>query len=209
MTARWTLEEQACLKRFYPKYGSLFCSKLLGKSTHAIRTKASRLKINAPLFYQKDDSSYREFLDNSDYIVLEDYKGSAVKILHKHIHCEYEWKVSPNNLQKLVGCPNCSKTGSIKNKTTILYFIRFPTLDLYKIGITTDIYKRICSFKYKAEVLDTIIFPTGQQAYEEEQRIKKELILYSYNSGKLPSGNTETFKGPIEQLWQMTSKGIV
>ena len=45
---------------------------------------------------------------NPEYISLAQYQGSAVKIMHKHLSCGYEWKVIPNSLLLGHGCPKCA-----------------------------------------------------------------------------------------------------
>jgi len=196
---RWTSEEVKSLEIFYPKYGVDFCKNLLGRSENSIKIKASKLKIKCALL-NKDDRLYNKFLSEHPYKALEDYKGSQVKILHKHLLCGFEWKISPNNLQKCIGCPGCSKKGSVHNCKTYLYFIYIPSLDLYKIGITINLHTRLIKLGAKCELIEYEEFNSGDEAFIEEQKLKQKLKPYLFNTGKLVSGNTETFKWPVKPL---------
>lgn len=197
---KWTDEEVFALKKFYPKYGPQFCGNLLGKTLSAVKMKASRLKIRSALLY-KDDKVYNKFLSEHPYEALEPYQGSQVKILHKHLLCGFEWLVSPNNIQRYIGCPGCSKKGSVHSCNTYLYFVYFPVLNLYKIGITIDLTQRLKNFGQKAELIEYQEFSSGEEAFLEEQKLKQLLTPYLYNSGRLVSGNTETFKWPVKPVF--------
>lgn len=193
---RWTKEEVIFLKRFYEKKGPKFCVKLFGRSEHSIKMKASRLKLRAPQGNLPNSDSYYKFIQNSNYEPLEDYINSFTKILHKHKLCGYEWAVSPNNLRKIKDCPNCCSKGSFTNKITHLYLLYIPEINLYKIGITNNLIVRLKSFGLQTILLHSKEFETGHLAYIAEQKLKDKLKPYLFNSGKLNSGNTETFVWP-------------
>jgi len=193
---RWTTQEEYFLKKFYPKKGAEYCAEKLNRSIKSIRQKSSRLGLNMLQRGQKDPTNYYKYLSSSEYEALEEYKGSPEKILHRHINCGFKWKVSPNNLRKLRGCPNCSYSGFKASKITYLYLVHFSALDLYKIGITTNWEKRKYDFGYEPTLLEIEKFNSGIEAKEEEKRLLKSLSKYMYNSGELKAGNTETFICP-------------
>ena len=190
---RWSDIEIEMLSSLYPKYGPDFCSKLLPTRTkRSIINKANKLKIGLLYrnqHFKKSHEEYKKELESTDYEVLESYISSSKKIRHKHKKCGYEWSVSPNNLQKLVGCPKCSETG--KN---YLYLLEIAELNLYKIGITSNIEKRIAGLSnlYSIHCLSYWYFENFEDTYIVEQALLRKLPLY--NTHKLSNGNTETFK---------------
>jgi len=195
---RWTEIEVDFLKEFYPIYGQEYCANILNRTIGSIRTKASKLKLKSSLkgkYNLKSTEQYKKELPK-DYLVLEEYINSSTKILHQHTICGYKWKVSPNNLTKLVGCPNCSKSGFKASSPTLVYLIYFSALDLYKVGITTNWDKRKYDFGYKPELLFYRKFESGLEAQKLETKWLNNLKNYLYNSEELLNGNTETF------IWQ-------
>ena len=83
-------------------------------------------------------------------------------------------------------CPNC--------KEIVTYLIYFPSLDLYKVGVSTDFYFRSKSFGAISEVILTIKHDTIESAKVLEKQWLSNLEDYLCNMEVLPSGNTETFK---------------
>lgn len=141
----------------------------------------------------KTHKQYVEEL-NHDYQVLEPYVNDRTKILHKHVVCGYEWLVRPNDIISRPGCPKCANKNS-----RFVYYIYFPELDLYKIGITNNINVRITSFGYKAVLLFAQEYQSGSKAYDIEQELLNQLKPLLINTGLLKSGNTETFRWPQVQ----------
>lgn len=57
---------------------------------------------------KKSHSEYLEDLRNrniSDIVPIEEYLGKSTKSLHKCLVCNYEWKVTPQNILNGHGCP--------------------------------------------------------------------------------------------------------
>jgi len=122
-------------------------------------------------------------------ILLEDYINYDTPILHKNIECNHSWKVRPHDiLGKLTDCPLCNKY-----KPAYVYCIYFKELSLYKVGITKSIKKRMQEFGYKPEIIFTRYFNIGKDAISLENKYLKNLKNYLINTGKLTTGNTETF----------------
>ena len=61
----------------------------------------SKMKTNE-VYVTEVHSKYPEI------IPLEEYQGNKTKILHKHITCGYEWKVTPKDILHGHSCPKCS-----------------------------------------------------------------------------------------------------
>lgn len=51
---------------------------------------------------------YLEEIKDRNIILLEDYKGSSIPILHKCSLCGYKWRAKPANILSGNGCPKCT-----------------------------------------------------------------------------------------------------
>lgn len=98
------------------------------------------------------------------------------------------------------GCPSCGNITKLQKHhkhPTILYFLFFPKLNLYKVGIT--MVKRGIQERYKDEpeeykIITQIIFENGKEAYALEQFILNKYKKFSYTGPNvLKNGNTELF----------------
>ena len=59
-----------------------------------------------PNISRKTKEQYNKELPK-DIIVLEEYKGTHIKVLHQHI-CGYKWKVRPHDILTGHSCPRCA-----------------------------------------------------------------------------------------------------
>lgn len=87
-------------------------------------------------------------------------------------------------------------------KPTTLYYVYFPEYDVYKIGITNRTIKDRFSTqpKLKVSVLFEALYPTGYEAWKEEQKILKDNLQYKYDGPAiLHAGNSELFTRNIFQ----------
>ena len=140
--------------------------------------------------------------------VLEKYINNKIKIKHKCLKCANEWLVSPEKIKYGRGCPKCSKTGFDSSKPGTLYFIYFEILGLYKIGISNKVENRLKNFGYIPTVLATKEFKVGEGAKVLERLLLKDYKEYTYNSGELISGNTETLvKVPEAEIINRINNG--
>jgi len=128
--------------------------------------------------------------------LLEEYKCSRTPIKHKHQICGNIWEVRPDDILKGRGCPVCANRGFQSNKPGTLYFIHFPILGLYKLGITNNLNKRLKNFNYTANIINTRTFELGSTARELERNLFIKFKSYLYNSEELSTGNTETLLDP-------------
>lgn len=126
------------------------------------------------------------------------------RLLVKCVVCgqEYTHKVC-NILTGHAGCNTCRYSSSTwtekryEGKETILYFVRINSL--YKIGLTRKsvaarFYKELQS-GYDIEVIFTMTYSNGAEAFREEQRILKEYSEYRYKEEKMliSGGDSELF----------------
>lgn len=189
----WSIEEEDFLTKYYPIKGVSYCADALMRSKSAIKGKALRLNLELIKYKAKKKTTeqYRSEIPK-DYIVLEEYLGGKIPLLHKHLTCGYEWTVQPNNIISGRGCPACSTKGFNPTLPGYLYFIYFEELNLYKIGITNRSKGRFKEFGYTPKIIKQVLFETGSKAREVEQAILKKYQDYKHDSGLLKSGNTET-----------------
>src|SRR5262245_30288423 len=61
--SKWTYDDEQLLRKHYAKYGLKYCSRLLGRSTDAIKIRASRLGIEGPQphWSEKDNAQVRRW----------------------------------------------------------------------------------------------------------------------------------------------------
>ena len=141
--------------------------------------------------------------------------NNTAKVSIKCNECYTIFKQSPMKHLAGRGCPICN---GHKNKytpcVTTLYYLKVNDGEAYKIGIT--IKPDILIGRYspqdrdRLEVLFTKNFPTGKEAYLEEQRILTEFKEYKYKGiPLLETGNSELFVKDVllldknkEPTWQ-------
>jgi len=99
-------------------------------------------------------------------------------------------------------CGNLARNKLFRNEPTILYYLYFPSLNVWKIGITMARYgvaKRYSSEAIAYEVISTVTYRDGLDAYRKEQQILKQHRAARYTGAKLfkLGGETECFKHDI------------
>lgn len=189
----WKLDEIEVLKAFIESgWSHKDTANELNRSISAVATKCSDLKIVSKYNTKRTPEQYQKELPNS-IIALEDYVNAHINILHKH-SCGYEWKAEPNSILKGRGCPKCAKYGFDESAPATTYCIYFPNLDLYKIGITNNLKRRMQEYAQDIEVILTHTFSLGKDAKYLEKQWLCNVNHLKYNTGILRTGNTETFK---------------
>ena len=120
------------------------------------------------------------------------------KIIVTCTKCNTDSLVIPSNF--LMGAKpscNCEKHyGFQDHKPGILYYLEINNGEAYKIGITNhSVKKRYSPLEMKSiKILKQWYYESGQDAYNEEQRILKEFKEFKYiGPDVLSSGNTELF----------------
>jgi len=131
-------------------------------------------------------------------LLLEDYKGSATPIKHRHVVCGHEWDASPNNILKGTGCPICCGKGFNPLAAGYLYFVEFTNDNevYFKVGITNNInlkdrFEKDWSTFNMREVWKKY-YQIGQDARNKEKEILQTYSEFKFNTRVLKSGNTET-----------------
>jgi len=193
---RYTPEEDNLLYEFYPIEGSKICAEVLDRSTDSIRHRAKFLGIKytgESGTLKKARAKYLKFLDNSEYSLIDEYTKTHDKLLHRHI-CGYEWRVRPNDiLFGNSGCPSCATRGFKSSDPAITYLVHFEALNLYKVGVTSNLTKRFKSFTNKPSLVFYREFSAGRDALKLEKLWLQNIKQLLYNSNELINGNTETF----------------
>ena len=128
---------------------------------------------------------------NKNILILGNYINNSTNIKVMCLIDGYTWEASPNNLLKRKGCPNCVISNERDTKTYLLYF---PELNLYKIGISSNIPRRQKDLGIKSELIFYINSKTRYDSKKLEQQWLTNISHLKTNTGKLTSGNTETFK---------------
>ena len=60
---------------------------------------------------------------SKSYTLLEEYKGTEVKVLFRHEDCGFIWKTTPHNIVSGCGCPKCAPKRS-KGELKIINFLQ-------------------------------------------------------------------------------------
>ena len=126
------------------------------------------------------------------------------KILTKCVECGTEkYHKVCNILTGHSGCSTCNFNKNLwsveryEGKETILYYIKIN--GLYKIGLTrksvTSRYYKELEAGYDIEVVFTITYKNGAEAFKEEQKILKEYSQFRYKGEKMliSGGDSELF----------------
>lgn len=211
----WSKEEEAILIEEC-KNNTMYkdIAKKLNKSYGSITQKAFRMGIKNNRIQAKEKWTHERYVEelklkNSSLIPIETYKGSKVRILHKCLICNNEYKSSPKDRLDLRnhGCKFCNRGGNSygigvpKNSPAITYLVYISEYDLYKIGVTSKTIKermndnKLSESKY--EVILERYFKYGSDAMQLEKEWLSSIEEYKINTGLLKTGNTETFKLPL------------
>jgi len=117
----------------------------------------------------------KQMVDCDPFSVVEK-SNKIVKWIDEKGH---EWKTTPANRVKGIGCPTCAKTGFDPNKDAFLYLLNHPNWELYKIGISNSSDQRTNKHQRSGwELLEVRGPMEGMLAYEWEQSI---LLMLSAN----------------------------
>lgn len=198
----------------YKKKAELSCTKhpdhkILATPTSILRYAHGCTKCASEAMTQLRQMTQEEFelkvsnIHSNNITVLSKYAGSRTPIEFLcQIHEELFTK-RPFDVLQGRGCNICGglkKYRKYLEEPTILYYVYFKALDLYKVGITVKrigIHKRFHGYA-EVEVLDAVEFKNGKNAYEAEQAIIKKYKEYIYQGDKMiHAGNTELFTKDI------------
>ena len=135
------------------------------------------------------------------------YKTNKIKVI---ITCPKhgDFLQVPTNHLSGSGCLICGgiqSAYSYYREPTLLYYIYFPTLNIYKIGITVErigVAKRFKQDKIQFITVSTRLFQDGIEAYELEQLLHRKYKKFEYTKTEplIGGGNSELFAIPYEEL---------
>ena len=108
----------------------------------------------------------------TDYTILEDYKGTDIKILVRHEKCGFIWKVTPHEIRSGYGCPKCSKKIS-KGESKILDWCKNNNIQVEREKSFDWSEKKRYDFYLPQENL--VIEYMGRQHYQEEPFFNRTL----------------------------------
>ena len=151
------------------------------------------------------DRVYKKFGEDLYDLSKVKYSGANNKV---NIVCKYHgsFETNPNDfLNKNVGCPACKELSKItsrygsnniefsKNKESHLYLVEFE--NFIKVGITTNINKRVSALKYLlGEIKDLVLVKTSLfKSVEIENNILQELQMFNLSKTLTSDGKTECF----------------
>jgi len=166
----------------------------LNRSIGSIHKKAGLLELISNAEITLSDKQISKKLKNKQIKIIGKYKNTKTPIEFKCLKCSYIWKVSPASIFSGTACPVCAKSGFKEDKPAATYCIYFKELDLYKIGITNNYKVRLKYFGYKPEIIFIREFELGKDARTLETQWLENIKEHLINTGKLKSGNTETFR---------------
>ncbi len=166
------------------------CNKILLKK---IKNKKAedKFKIKSKLIHADKNYSYSKVKwgkDNHDKVIITCIKhGDFIISQNAHILG-----------QGFTSCLYTSSHNLYTSQPTLLYYIYFPKINKYKIGITIErsgLINRFCKAVYGDFIeIETKLFNTGKEAFIMEQFLLKKYKEYKYIGPKLlPAGNTELF----------------
>lgn len=168
------------------------------------RSKAKTIKA-ASEFIEKARATHGDLYEYS----LVDYSGAHINI---KITCRKhgEFGQTPNNHLCGKGCPECARERSNiamrmsekNDRPTLLYYIYFPEVNLWKIGCTSKtLAERFKQEKLKYTIIKTKEYTSGNEAYRVEKFILDATKATRYKGTVLGvKGNSELRTQPIENL---------
>lgn len=174
----WSAEEEVWLRENYLTLGPSYCSKFLARTVKSVERKGDKLDLRFYKKWTREDDA--EVIDKYPFMcsikLASSLKVSLVQLLNRAFYLGVQ------------------KANSL-DKTTLgfLYIVKFPKLDLYKVGITNNPTNRFSSFGHFCEVLSLL-----QAPYKDVEALETYLLKYidkyKINTKKLTSGNTETYR---------------
>ena len=174
----WSESEEQFLYDNIDKEWS-WCAEKLKRSTHAVELKAAKMGIIKKV--------QKYWTEEEDEYLIKNWPAGNILDITEHLQRSFDSvKSRADKVLKIVRPRNINSYG-------YLYIVYFPELDLFKIGITNSIDRRIRQFGYKCEIL-SMLKGSYREVYMMEQEMLKIISPYKVNTGKLYCGNTETYK---------------
>ncbi len=164
------------------------------KNAKAKKEKAAAMVI------EKFRAVHGEAYDYSEFKYVDNRTPGIIKCRT----CQLKFKKAAGAHKEGQGCISCSEDGGFKHhKPAILYYLSVDSGTAYKIGITNRTVEQRFSNPELAriEVINTIHYRNGADAYKAEQSILRDFAYAKYTGDPLlVTGNTELFNHDILQL---------
>ena len=132
--------------------------------------------------------TYQLQLKAFNIIVCDDYINNNVKCYHYCTNCDYYFMHIPSKFKKLRQCPRCHEYYT--------YLLYFPRLDIYKIGYSSNLFKRRNDFNEESNVILYITHETEHKARALEREWLNNIKQFRVSDYYIYLGNTEIFKLP-------------
>lgn len=178
---------------FLKSKGCPHCSKIKDAKQRSIELKNKLLYLGTNYSYEK--------LESEVYSLVDPITITCIK--------HGDFKQSAKNHLNGANCPHCANLSrsykeryNSKLREATVYFVYFPNLNLYKLGVTIDVTKRFNGEPIKPEILFTKTYDTEQQAYYIETELFKQFYEFKYKGTiKLKrKGHTELITSNIQQF---------
>tara|TARA_B110000285_G_C14893743_1_gene499811 strand:+ start:67 stop:771 length:705 start_codon:yes stop_codon:yes gene_type:complete len=183
----WTEEEISFLYENYPEQGPQWCSDALGRTYTSVNRKTDKLGIVVT-----------NWTEEEIYFLQDNYQKNGASFCAKALDRTFNSVARKAERLRLF-----SSAKGVGNPDAPTFFYIIDILcepDLYKVGITDNINRRMTELGVEIEILKTIEYPNRKEAFEKEQEMLKKLNKYLENTGVLSNGNTETFRMPPQEL---------
>jgi hypothetical protein len=173
----WSKEEEEFLINNSDKEWA-WCADQLNRSVHAVEIKASKMKIS------KKPQKY--WTEEEDSYLKEKWAKEDIFDMIKYLDRSFDSIATRAKILNIVRPRKLDGTG-------YLYVVYFSDLDLFKVGITNCIDRRVKQFGYPCKIV-SLLSGGYEDVYLAEQKLLKAISPYKVNTGKLWCGNTETYR---------------
>ena len=187
----WSKEEVEILHNFYPIEGKLVLDKLPNRTYSSLRQKAryDGIKFEGITNIGQNAWTIKEIELLTNY-----YPILGSKVADYFPYRSVDSVLNKANRLKL----KTEKGSKVLSECTNVYLIYFKTINIYKIGISKNISKRIKQFGEEAIL---IYFKDCSSNYSAKN-LEKMLLekVNKVDTGVLRTGNTETFMATKEEV---------
>lgn len=183
----WTEKEISFLQENYPERGPQWCADALGRTYTSVSRKTDKLGIVVTNWTEKE----LEFLHKN-------YPRQGATFCAEALGRTF-YSVT-RKAERLKLFSSVRGTGNQEAPTFFYVVDILCEPDLYKLGITQSVHRRITELGVEVNILKTIEYPNRNEAYKKEREMLEIVNKYLENTGVLANGNTETFRMPPEEL---------
>lgn len=182
----WDKDDEDFLIENYETFGAQYCAEILNRTVKAIRKKARKCDLSIVYWTEEELKFLKEHYSNNGGEYCK-------KALNKSLSSIY------HKAEKLNLYSNIKGTGSLTTPCS-LYIFWVPSEQLYKVGISSSPNRRVKELGVPAEILFCAEIITRVKAKSLESQVLEKVVDYRENTEVLKSGNSETFRLPIQEL---------